>query len=143
MILFTLLLINLFWMLYSLTEGVREGFYWHYENKCKRICDFDVNPMFHFQRLLVIFVSGGFLFHTVGWYSVLSLLSMSLMFIFFHNGAYYYTRNKLDHNMYKNGWKDESATIPRLSILMKNKIRTLLMILGVLSQIFIYLFLLV
>lgn len=142
MIFSTLLIMNILWIFYSLTEGVREGFYWHYENKSKRVCDFDVNPMFHLQRALVLTISSGFLVPTLGWYSLFCLLSMVMIFAFFHNGSYYYTRNKLDEKVYTKGWKDESKTFPPLSILMSYKKRTLLMCLGILSQVFIYLFLL-
>lgn len=142
MVLTTLVLMNLLWVAYSLTEGIREGFYWHYENKSKRVCDFDVNPMFHLQRILVLILTGGFMVHTLGWYSLLSLLSITLMFSFFHNGSYYYTRNKLDKEVYTKRWKDESRTFPPLSILMSYNKRTITMCLGILSQVFIYLFLL-
>lgn len=142
MALTTLVLMNLLWIVYSLTEGIREGFYWHYENKSKRVCDFDVNPMFHLQRILVLVLTGGFMVHTLGWYSLLSLGSIILMFSFFHNGSYYYTRNKLDKDVYTKGWKDESRTFPPLSILMSYSKRTVTMCLGILAQVFIYLFLL-
>lgn len=142
MALITLFLMNLLWISYSLTEGVREGFYWHYENKSKRVCDFDVNPMFHLQRFLVLILSGGFMVHALGWYSLLSLGSIILMFGFFHNGSYYYTRNKLDKEVYPKRWKDESKTFPSLSILMSYNKRTIAMCLGILAQVFIYLFLL-
>lgn len=142
MIIITLIAINLLWILYSLTEGAREGFYWYYENKSKRICDFNVNPMFHLQRVLVLILTGGFMVHTLGWYSLLTLISMILMFSFFHNGCYYYTRNKLDKNKYEKGWNDESKSIPALSILMTYNSRVVAMCIGILTQVFIYLFLL-
>lgn len=142
MILLTIILMNILWIGYSLTEGIREGFYWHYENKSKKFCDFDVNPMFHLQRILILFISGGFMVHTLGWYSLLNLASMMLMFMYFHNGSYYCTRNKLDSNVYYEGWKDESKTSPKLSVLTKYSYRTVFMCVGVLFQIFIYLFLL-
>ncbi len=142
MVLTTIVLMNLLWIAYSLTEGIREGFYWHYENKSKRVCDFDVNPMFHIQRVLVLILTGGFMVHTLGWYSLLSLASIMMMFGFFHNGSYYYTRNKLDKEIYQKGWKDESKTFPHLSILTTYNKRTITMCVGILAQVFIYLFLL-
>jgi hypothetical protein len=141
MILSTLIIMNLIWIGYSITEGIREGFYWHYENISKKICDFDVNPIFNIQRVLVLLISSGFMVHILGWYSLLSLLSMILMFSFFHNGTYYYTRNKLN-GLYPKGWSDESKTFPSFTPLMTYKKRTIAMVVGVLSQVFIYLFLL-
>ena len=76
MVLMTLIMMNIVWIGYSLTEGIREGFYWHYENISKKVCDFDVNPLFNLQRALVLLISGGFMVHSLGWYSLLSLLSM-------------------------------------------------------------------
>lgn len=142
MVLITLIIMNLIWVGYSLTEGIREGFYWHYENISKKVCDFDINPVFNLQRALVLLISGGFMVQILGWYSLLSLLSMILMFSFFHNGTYYYTRNKLSGKIYEKGWKDESRTFPPFTPLMTYNKRTLAMGIGILSQVFIYLFLL-
>jgi hypothetical protein len=142
MVLITLIIMNLIWVGYSLTEGIREGFYWHYENISKKVCDFDVNPVFNLQRALVLLISGGFMVQILGWYSLLSLLSMILMFSFFHNGTYYYTRNKLSGKTYEKGWKDESRTFPPFTPLMTYNKRTLAMGIGILAQVFIYLFLL-
>jgi hypothetical protein len=82
MILTTLILTNLIWILYSLLEGVREGFYWHYENMSKKECDFNINPVFNIQRTMVIAMMAGVLVHITGWFSLLSILCMILMFSF-------------------------------------------------------------
>lgn len=143
MVLATLILTNLIWILYSLTEGVREGFYWHYENISKRVCSFDINPIFHLQRLLVLLLTGGLLVHTLGWFSLLSLLCMIMMFSFFHNGTYYYTRNKLHEGTYPKGWSDESKSFPPFhTSLYTYKKRTISLILGLAAQTFVYIFLL-
>ncbi len=142
MILLTLIVTNLIWIAYSLTEGVREGFYWHYENQSKRVCEFNVNPMFNIQRSLILILLGGFLFYTFGYYSLLITLCMILVFSFFHNGTYYYTRNKLNERLYTKRWTDESKTFPPYSPLLTYNKRTLLMSIGILAQVFIYLFLL-
>jgi len=86
MILTTLILTNLIWVGYALTEGIREGFYWHYENNSRRACEFDINPIFNLQRALVMLIMGGFMVHTLGLFSLFSLACMFLMFNFFHNG---------------------------------------------------------
>ena len=64
------------------------------------------------------------------------------MFNFFHNGTYYYTRNKLDGRSYPKRWKDESKTFPPFTALISYNKRAIAMILGLTSQVFIYLFLL-
>ena len=142
MVLTTLLLTNIVWIIYSLTEGVREGFYWHYENNSRRVCNFDINPIFNLQRALVLLITGGFMVYTLGWFSLFSLACMFLMFNFFHNGTYYYTRNKLDDRFYPKRWTDESKTFPKFTPLTTYKKRKTGMVIGVLAQIFIYLFLL-
>ena len=142
MVLITLIIMNLIWIGYSLTEGIREGFYWHYENISRKVCDFNINPIFNLQRSLVLLISGGFMVYNLGWYSLLSLLCMVLMFSFFHNGTYYYTRNKLSGKIYEKGWKDESRTFPPFTPLMTYNKRTIAMGIGILAQVFIYLFLL-
>lgn len=142
MALSTLIIMNLIWIVYSLTEGMREGFYWHYENSCKKVCDFDINPIFHLQRVLVLLISSVVMVDTLGWYSLLSSICMILIFSFFHNGTYYHTRNKLGGKLYPKGWCDESKTFPPFTPLMKYSKRTIAMVVGVLAQVFIYLFLL-
>ena len=142
MVLITLLITNLIWIAYSLTEGVREGFYWHYENNSKRVCNFNINPIFNLQRGLVVLKTGGFLTYTLGLFSLLSLIGMVLIFPFFHNGTYYHTRNKLDERFYPKRWKDESKTFPPFTALISYNKRAIAMILGLTSQVFIYLFLL-
>ena len=143
MILTTLLLTNIVWIVYSLTEGIREGFYWHYENSCKRVCDFNVNPIFNLQRTLILLITSIVMVDKIGWYSLLSSICMILIFSFFHNGTYYHTRNKLSNgDLYPKGWCDESRTFPPFTPLIKYNKRTIAMVIGVLSQVFIYLFLL-
>jgi len=41
-----LLLTNILWVIYSILEGFREGFYWHYKNTSKSIENFEIHPFF-------------------------------------------------------------------------------------------------
>ena len=79
MILLTLILTNILWVGYSLTEGIREGFYWHYENKSKKVCDFNINPVFNLQRCMVLILTSGFLVHTLNYHSLLNILCMIII----------------------------------------------------------------
>lgn len=137
-----IVIINLIWILYSVTEGSREGFYWHYENQSKRVCDFDINPVFHLQRLIVLSIITALIWPFFSIYSPLLTFGLILEFSYFHNGTYYYTRNKLGGKVYEKGWKDESKTFPPFSALMKYERRKMAMLFGIATQIFIYLFLL-
>lgn len=137
-----LILINLVWTFYSVTEGSREGFYWHYENLSKRVCDFDVNKIYNIQRFVVWNLFMILLYFILGGVSLFISLCLFLQFSYFHNGTYYYTRNKLGGRVYDKGWKDESKTFPPFTPLMKYSKRTSALIIGIISQIFIYLYLL-
>lgn len=139
MIIITLILINTIWIAYALAEGVEEGFYRHYEESSKRVCNFNINPIFNLQRLLFLSVISFFSFFMFGWLYLSIFPSLVLTFRFFHNGIYFHTRNKLDNNSYAKGWLDEPKN-PKLT-LTTYKNRTITMIVGLIFQIFIYLFL--
>jgi hypothetical protein len=142
MAIITLLLINIIWILYSMSDGMIEGFYFHFRNNSRRVCDFEINKMFSLQRILVITLISGFLIHTLGWFSLLITFCQLLTFAFFHNGTYYLTRHKLDDRMYPLKWRDESRTFPVFySGLTTYRKRAYLMVLGIIIQVFVYIFL--
>jgi hypothetical protein len=139
----TITIINIVWILYSLTEGFRDGFYWHFENLSKKECDFDINPVFNFQRGLVLTIISILSFSVLGLFSVINAISLILMFSFFHNGSYYLIRNKLSEDKYPKKWRDESKTFPKYSsFLFSYNKRVIFVILGISLQIFFYIFLL-
>lgn len=142
-----MIITNLVWVAYSILEGLREGFYWHFKGGSRpslssKDCKFEIHPVFALQRGIVLLIIGGLLYYTIGLYSIVSVLSMMLIFSFFHNGTYYSTRNKLDSMIYPLKWKDQSTTsTAKMTKIMTYKNRTLFMILGVIAQVFIYIFL--
>lgn len=137
-----IIVINLIWILYSILEGFREGFYWHFKANSRRDCNFEIHPIFSLQRGIVLLLAGWGLFLTMGWISVISIISMMLIFSFFHNGTYYKTRNKLDDRLYPNGWSDQSTTsTAKMTKIMTYRNRTVFMIIGIIFQIFMFLFL--
>lgn len=132
---------NIAWIIYSILEGLREGFYWNFKSNSKIDNKFEIHPIFSIQRGIVLVLIGLLLFNTIGWYSILSVVSMMLVFSFFHNGTYYITRNKLDNNLYKLGWRDQSTTsTAKMTKIMTYRNRTIFMIVGILAEVFIYLF---
>lgn len=136
------LFINIVWILYSMIEGLREGFYWHFKSHSKKNCDFEIHPIFSLQRAAVLSLIGILLYSFIGWQSIISVISMMLIFSFFHNGVYYYTRNKLDETLYPKGWSDQSITsTAKMTNIMTYRNRTIFMIIGVLAQVFMLLFL--
>lgn len=129
---------NIIWILYACIDGFKDGFYWHFKNTSLKNYKFEIHPIFSLQRGIVLLAIGTSLYYTIGIYSLLSTLSMILMFSFFHNGMYYYIRNKLDSNIYKLKWKDQSITsTAKLTKIMTYENRTIFMIIGTLLQIFI------
>lgn len=134
-----LLIVNLLWILYSITEGFREGYYWYFKVNSRISNDYEIHPIFSFQRGLVLIFIGLILFSFVKWYSILCVISMMLTFSFFHNGMYYRTRNKLDDKIYKLKWKDQSTTsTSKMTNIMTYTNRTVFMIIGILLQLFVY-----
>lgn len=133
------ILTNILWILYSVLEGFREGFYWHYKNTSKSEYKFEIHPYFASQRGIILILICTILFFNVGWWSILNTIGMTLIFSFFHNGSYYYTRNKLDNKIYTLKWMDQSTTsTAKMTKIMTFRNRTIFMIVGVILQ-FIYL----
>jgi len=117
------LLFILIWGLYTLIEGYREGYYWHYKmhtldnsDNIKR----NLHVTFTLQRTLVLVllfvVFSSFInIYATFWVSLANLL----IFTFIHNGMMYTTRNSMSKVMfptdetkwlYPKGWFDQSVT---------------------------------
>ncbi len=122
-------------------EGLREGFYWHFKTNTNKDYQFEIHPVFAIQRGIVLILIGCLLIPSLGWYSIISVLSMMLIFSFFHNGTYYKTRNKLDKRIYLLGWRDQSTTsTAKMTKIMTYRNRTIFMIIGSIVEVFICLF---
>lgn len=128
------------WVLYALIEGGREGFYWHYKAIASDSYDFDLHPFFAVQRGIVLMIMylgvaiQGYLLDDP--YYVIAacvlLVANTLLFSFFHNGAMYTMRNKLDKKIYPKKWFSQSTTSQaKLTFLMTPISRTIQMVLGV------------
>ena len=134
-----LLLTNILWLAYSILEGFREGFYWHYKNTSRSTENLEIHPFFASQRGIILILICVILFFNIGWWSILNTLGMALIFSFFHNGSYYHTRNKLDNKIYTLKWMDQSTTsTAKMTKIMTFKNRTIFMAIGILLQ-FVYL----
>ena len=98
------LITNILWILYSMLEGFREGFYWYFKGISKSKNDFEIHPVFASQRGIILILIGVMLSFTIGWFSILNTVGMALVFSFFHNGSYYVTRNRIDSKVYPLKW---------------------------------------
>jgi hypothetical protein len=119
---------NLIWMIYCLTEGVREGFFNHYRNTYRNKLSYNFKKMFFIQRLLVLLATGGIMLYTIGLMSIPFIIGQVLMFHFLHKLSYDCTVKKIE-----NIQKNDVNTIP-------DKIKEPMIVAGITLQIFIYLF---
>jgi len=127
---------NLIWILYSMSEGLREGFFEHFKGKSKRNCEFNTKRIFNIQRFLVLLATGGLLTYTIGWLSIPFIIAQFFMFRYFHRIIFDQTIKKLDN---KNSIIDTHEELPILEIMDKEK--TPMILFGISLQIFIYMFL--
>lgn len=101
------IILAILWMLYANWEGIREGRYWYYKYQNTRkniVWVSDEHNHFSVQRTLVVI---GFLIGTANWWF---LAVAACMFPFFHDGAYYANRNKLNPHLYSKKWLAQSKT---------------------------------
>ena len=126
---------NAIWILYSMSEGLREGFFEHFKNKSKRECTFNTKRIFNIQRGLVLLATGGVLAYTLGWISIPFIVAQFFMFRYFHKIIFDQTIKKLD----KGTPIEEHQESPVLEVMDKEK--TPMVLFGITLQIFIYMFL--
>lgn len=126
---------NAIWILYSMSEGLREGFFEYFKNKSKRECAFNTKRIFNIQRGLVLLATGGVLAYTLGWISIPFIIAQFFMFRYFHKIIFDQTIKKLD---IKNSIIEHKEN-PVLETMDKEK--SPMVLLGIGIQIFIYLFL--
>lgn len=137
----TLILINVIWITYSMTEGIREGYFAHFEELRRRKCNTDINKLFKFQRLLVLLSLTGVSFWIFGLLqSLFVFIGLFLTFSYLHNGVYNCTRCKLDEHNFKLGFKD-GETRRFFSTFRSYRERTILFLSGIALQVFLYIFL--
>jgi len=112
------------WIAYSMLEGIRESFYYHYKVNNELIDKKeDLHTLFTLQRFIVIL----FIFYITNLYIA---FSCACLFPFWHDGSYYFSRNALNPNIYKKTWKDSSTT-STAKIELNYKTRIILLILGI------------
>jgi hypothetical protein len=120
---------NLIWILYALTEGVRESFFIHYKKQCKRCDGYRFDTIFNFQRLLVLIVTSAILIYSLKIWAIPYIVGQIFMFNFFHKIAFDQTCKKIGEDHIHAGMK-------KIEFLNKP-----LIVLGITLQIFVYIFL--
>jgi hypothetical protein len=118
---------NLVWIIYSMTEGLRESFFSFYKEQNKKVCLLNTKRIFSAQRYLVLSLITLIMLKTIGLISIPIALGQIFMFRYFHKLSYDITKNKLNINQKENKEIDP--------ILKKNKY---LLIFGISIQIITY-----
>jgi hypothetical protein len=124
-------IVNIIWILYSMSEGVREAFFDYYQGLNKRKCTFSIKRMFLIQRVLFLTLSIIVMSYTLGLLSIPIALGQICMFKYFHKISYDLSTNKLNS---ENNENNDELNIFKIM----NKHRNPLLFFGVLIQIFIY-----
>lgn len=91
-----LLLCNLVWVCYSLTEGIRCGLFDHLKNSWRNKIDFNFSKMLWFQRLLVLTSISLVMFWHVGGVALFFMVGQVLMFHPLHRLAHKCTKTRLE-----------------------------------------------
>lgn len=118
----------LLWCVYCVLEGRREAYY--YNSLWKGLSSIyiipaNLHPLFTIQRSIIL---GVICLINFDWW----LISLPLVFSFFHNGMYYLTRHELNYRIYPKGWWDMSTTSTAFTTkLFTPVIRTTLFIVGI------------
>jgi hypothetical protein len=112
-----IILSNLIWALYALSEGLKDGTYEFYRDHSKVIANFNYKKMSFIQRLLVLSATSSLLAIGLGWLSIFFILCQIVLFKYFYFISYECSLRKV-HN------KNKACIISLLNI-KKNKIKFL------------------
>lgn len=125
---------------YSILEGKREAMYYSIKSKSGLLPEINEHPMFSAQRGIF------FAYMYYGFYtitnndidlSLASLLGLTMIFPFFHDGSYYTERNRLD-GIYPKKYFDQSTTSTAFSDrYITPLVRVILLVVGLMLLTFI------
>ncbi len=118
------------WIVYCLFEGKRDGEFYHNRITSTNPSKDNIHWLFSTERLFI----GGLLFIYLNTFcSLLNnlafIISLGLIFSYFHNGMYYLERNRLLPGIYPKKWLSSSITSSSWIELNYNE-RFLLLLLG-------------
>ena len=115
---FLLIVISgIIWASYSLSEGLKDGTYDYYKDNSRVLMNFNYKKMSFIQRILVLISTSSLLVVSIGWLSIIFIISKIVLFKYFYFITYEYSLRKF-HN------KDTKCIISLLNI-KKNKIKFL------------------
>lgn len=123
------------YLIYAMIEAWEEAGYYHYRVKSGgTFYDKYEHTWFTLKRSIMAF----FMVLAIGDKIIgfETLISLIMMFSFVHNGFYFYSRNQLNPEIYKKGWKDDSLT-STAKIELNYQVRLVLFWLGLMNQLLI------
>lgn len=91
------------WVIYSLSEGYREGWHWFYKLNAKDQTKTKAHEVWTLQRTMVVLL---LCLLNSWWWLPLCMFT----FPFMHDGAYYWHREKLKPGTYPKGFFDQSTS---------------------------------
>lgn len=122
------------WVLYLSIEGLREANFRHLRRKNAKT-EINLVKLCNIQRFFVLLLITFALFIKIGWWGIPIMIPLILISPIFHNGTYFYLRNKLNPNIFKDkSQQDLDNDDEKPSIYLKFKLRKRLAILALILQ---------
>lgn len=100
----TIILYTVIWCVYCSLEGVREAVHYYYAIVSARTYNINEHTLFAIQRMFAYMPFEFLTFDKANYWTLLNGVCLGLMFIFWHDGFFYWKRNKLDGKYPKKFW---------------------------------------
>jgi hypothetical protein len=130
----------LLWLLYSFFEAVREANSKHFKSSANTLVEIKSPVIYWLQRALVLIILNLHLIsHVTILWSILSTLSMIVIFPYIHSGTYFIIRNKLNPDSFVKGACENCIDAEnKPSMYLNCKIRTKLALISIIIQLSIF-----
>lgn len=130
----------LLWLLYTFFEGVREANSKHFKSSSNTLVEIKSPIIYWLQRILILLIINiHLIYHVTMIWTIISLLSMVLIFPYLHSGTYFVIRHKLNPDTFiKGACEDCINNEERPSMYLDCKIRTKLALISIIIQLSIF-----
>lgn len=96
--------------IFAIFEGSKEAHYFHYRWKSPMNFIRNEHTPFTILRAIVAIYATVIPILLAKWYGTITIVALACVFPFFHDGAYFYIRNKLDKSVFVKKWMDPSKS---------------------------------
>ena len=105
----TILILTAIWISYTMLGAYTQAHYYDlYPSEKKHR---NLHPFYVIERMIILFGIWQILPLSFPlWDCIIFIFALCFIYSFFHNGLYYWTRNKLNPSVYPKKWKDSSTT---------------------------------